>query len=92
VFRLPRFAGLIGSGRAADVPERLHIATRGYGDELDIDVDLERFGQIVAPNDRWPGLTALSEAAGRFRAQGTVAGRRLDFSGRVQVEFKHAAT
>ena len=92
VFRLPRFTGLIGSGRAADVPAHLHIVTRGFGDALDIDIDLDRFGQIVAPNDRWPGLTALSEAAGRFRAQGKVAGGRLDFKGRVQVEFKHAAT
>ena len=92
VFRLPRFTALIGSGRAADVPARLHVVTRGYGDALDIDMDIERFGQIVAPNDSWPGLTALSEAGGRFRAQGIVAGRRLDFSGRVQVEFKHAAT
>lgn len=92
VFRLPRFTGLLGSGRAADVPARLHVAARGYGDALDIDIDLERFGQIIAPNDNWPGLTALSEAGGRFCAQGTVAGRRLSFAGRVQVEFKHAAT
>ena len=92
VFRLPRFTGLIGSGRAADVPAQLSVAARAFGDTLDVEIDLDRFGQILAPNDHWRGLTALSEAGGRFRARGTVGGRGLDFTGRVQVEFKHAAT
>jgi hypothetical protein len=92
VFRLPRFAGLIGSGRAADVPRRLSVAARGYGDALDIDIDLARFGQLVAPNDRRPGLTALSEAGGRFRARGRIGGELVSFAGRAQAEFKHAAT
>ena len=92
VFRLPRFAALIGSGRSADVPRRLDIAARGYGDALDIDIDLARFGQLVAPNDKWPGLTALSEASGRFHAQGRIGGEAVSFAGRVQAEFKHAAT
>lgn len=92
VFRLPRFAGLIGSGRAADVPRRLDIEARGYGDALDIEIELAQFGQLIAPNDRWPGLTALSEAGGRFRARGRIGGEPISFSGRAQAEFKHAAT
>jgi len=92
VFRLPRFTGLIGSGRAADVPRHLSVAARGYGETLDLEIELERFGQVVAPNDQWPGLTALSEAGGRFRAEGLLDGKPVSFAGRVQVEFKHAAT
>ena len=91
VFRLPRFTGLLGSGTAADVPRRLRIAARAYGDSLDIEIDLERFGQILAPNDQWPGLTALSEAGGRFALKGHFDGRPLAFTGRTQAEFKHAA-
>lgn len=92
VFRLPRFTGLIGSGRAADVPRRISVAARGYGEALDVEIELERFGQVIAPNDDWPGLTALSEASGRFRVDGSMGGERVSFAGRVQAEFKHAAT
>lgn len=90
-FRIPRISSLVSSGLAADTPRRLTIMARGYDDDLRLELEFERLAQVVVPNDVWPGLTALSEASGRFRASGRLAGERVEFHGRAQAEFNHAA-
>jgi hypothetical protein len=88
--QIPRAVALAAQGAAVDVPRRMSIAARGYGDELRVDLELEDFAQIIAPNDGRPGFTALSEMTGRARVAGRVGGERLSFDALTQVEFNHA--
>ena len=88
--QIPRGAALAVQGGIVDVPERMSVEAKGYGDELRIELDLDDFAQIIAPNDDWPGLTALSEATGRATISGRLGSEVLRFDARAQIEFNHA--
>jgi hypothetical protein len=91
LFRLPRVASLVMQGTAADVPRQMLVSAHGYGDELTVRLSFDDFAQVVVPNDRWPGFTALCEIKGRAEVTGRIGTERLAFEGRIQAEFNHAA-
>lgn len=89
--RIPRVAALALPGSAADAPRYLDVVASAYGDTLKIQCAFEDFAQVVFPNDRFPGLTALSESPGRARISGCIGDIAIDFEARAQAEFNHAA-
>jgi hypothetical protein len=91
VLRLPRVASLLIPGTAADVPRRIIVSARGYGDEVTLRMSFDDFAQILVPNDRWQGFTTLCEIKGYAEVAGQVGDERIDFAGRVQAELNHAA-
>lgn len=91
VLRLPRAASLLMPGTAADVPRRVRVTGQGYGDELTVRMELDDFAQVVVPNDRWRGFTALCEIKGRAEVTGRIGSECVAFEGRVQAEFNHGA-
>jgi hypothetical protein len=90
-FRIPRVAALALPGSAADAPRHLVIAAAAYGDTLSLRLSFDDFAQVVFPNDRFPGMTALSESPGRARISGRIGDTAIDFEARAQAEFNHAA-
>jgi hypothetical protein len=89
--RIPRVAALALPGSAADAPRHLDVAAAAYSDELHIQLTFDGFAQVVFPNDRFPGLTALSESPGRARVTGRIGDAAVDFEARALAEFNHAA-
>jgi hypothetical protein len=89
--RVPRVSALALPGQAADAPRGLDVAAEAYGDRVEVGVTFPDFAQIVFPNDRFPGLTALSESPGRARVRGRISARAFDFEARAHAEFNHAA-
>jgi hypothetical protein len=67
------------------------ISARGYGDELTVCMTFDNFAQVIVPNDRWPGFTALCEMKGRAEVRGRIGPETLDFDALVQAELNHAA-
>jgi hypothetical protein len=90
-FRIPAVAALALPGSAADVPRCLDVAAAACTDELHLQLTFDGFAQVVFPNDRFPGLTALSECPGRARVSGRVGEAAVDFAARAHAEFNHAA-
>ena len=89
--RIPPVAALALPGSAADVPRCLDVAATANTDELRLQLAFDDFAQVVFPNDRFPGLTALSECPGRARVSGLIGDVAVDFEARAHVEFNHAA-
>jgi hypothetical protein len=89
--RIPAVAALALPGSAADVPRCLDVAASACTDELHLQLAFDGFAQVVFPNDRFPGLTALSECPGRARVSGRVGEAAVDFAARAHAEFNHAA-
>jgi hypothetical protein len=89
--RIPSVAALALPGSAADVPRYLDVAATANTDELRLQLAFEGFAQVLFPNDRFPGLTALSECPGRARVSGLIGDIAVDFEARAHVEFNHAA-
>lgn len=92
VFRLPRVASLVLPGNAVDVPREIVLTAAGFGDELTIRMRFDDFGQLTVPNDRWPGLTTLSELRGRAEVEGRIGDERVGFTARCQAELNYAAS
>ena len=89
--RIPRVAALALPGMAADAPRGLDFVAAAQGESLRLSLSFEDFAQIVFPNDRFPGLTALSECPGRAEVTGRIGGVDIAFTARAQAEFNHAA-
>jgi hypothetical protein len=88
--QIPRGAALAVQGGVVDIPRRMSVVAHGYGDQLEIELDLEDFAQIIAPNDGRLGLTALSESTGRAKISGRIGDEVLRCEARAQIEFNHA--
>jgi hypothetical protein len=89
--RIPHVAALALPGSAADVPRHLDVTAAAYTDELHLQLTFDGFAQVVFPNDRFPGLTALSECPGHARVSGRIGDAAVDFEARAHAEFNHAA-
>lgn len=80
--QLPRTMSLLAPEAATDVPARIAILAEGRGDRLEVIFESERMLQLLIPNDRDLGVTAINEVSGRYFARGTIAGEHVELEGR----------
>jgi len=90
-FRVPRVTHLLVPGVGSDVPRRVDVDASGGGDRMSCSIELAGLAQVGIPKETGPGLTLLSETAGRAVVRGRIRGADVDFEGRAVVELNHAA-
>jgi hypothetical protein len=84
--KVPRPMALLSPETCHDVPEKIGIAARGHGDEVDILFTADHLVQVLVPNDRDLGITVINEISGNYQLRGEVGGEELKLDGRGYFE------
>jgi hypothetical protein len=87
VFKIPRVMALVSPDVPTDVPSHVDFHAEVEGDWVDYHFEPESLGQVLIPNERDLGFTALNEATGRSHIHGKIRGERFSSECRSVFEF-----
>jgi hypothetical protein len=87
IFKVPRVMALLAPEAATDVPRRIEVRAAAGGDHLRLSIEAEDVAQILVPNERDLGITAIHEVHGAARLRGVVRGERVAMEGHGMFEL-----
>jgi hypothetical protein len=81
LFKLPRVMGLLSAGSTTDVPARMTLHARQGADWLQADFHTGDVAQVIVPNDRDLGVTAINEVVADVVLRGSIRGEAIEMDG-----------
>jgi hypothetical protein len=87
ICKVPAPMALVHPELATGIPRRLHFRGVADGDRVDGTFTCEDVAQVIIPNDRDLGVTAINEVSGRLAVRAVVAGEEIEIDGRAIFEF-----
>jgi hypothetical protein len=87
IAKFPPIMRLLCPEWTSEVPIRFRLEAQARGDRLTAEIDCDHFAQIVVPNERDLGVTAINEVSVSCRLEGRIRGEQIATEGSGLFEF-----